>query len=211
MARITEGPMGNIRGKVGNLVVGKWNKTTTVRSKGAPSSKPKTQSQLEQQAKLSVAVQFMRSMKALLSQSFLYHPGHMTGYNAAVRYLLKNAIVGEYPNYTVQYNRVLVSRGDLLHEGNANAAAAPGQVTFTWTYEPTDVLVKPNDLAILVVYCEALNKCVFTVSGAQRSAGTASLAVTRFRGEEVHTWLAFISANGKDTSDSVYTGKLTVS
>jgi hypothetical protein len=211
MGRITEGPMGNIRGKVGNLVVSQWRKTTTVRGLSAPSDKPRTQSQLEQQARMATATKFMRTLKKLLPHSYIDHPEKMSAYNEAVRHLLKNAITGDYPDYTIQFNRALVSKGGLLNEANATATAGQDLVTVTWSFNPADELVSSNDKAILVVYCEALNKSLFTMNSAIRSAGTASLSVNRFKGEEVHTWLAFISADGKESSNSVYTGKVTVS
>jgi hypothetical protein len=210
MGRIKEGPMGNIRGKVGNLVVSQWRKTTTVRGRPAPSNKPRAQSQLEQQARMATATKFMRTLKKLLPHSYTDHPDKMSGYNAAVRDLLQNAITGDYPDYTVQFDQTLVSKGGLLNQANATATAGTDLVTFTWSFNPADELVSSNDKAVLVVYCEALNKSVFTMNSAIRSAGTASLGVDRFKGEEVHTWLAFISADGKESSNSVYTGKVKV-
>jgi hypothetical protein len=44
--------------------------------------------------------------------------------------------------------------------------------------------------------------------------GTSAIPVTHnsisFRGQAVHTWLSFISADGKQVADSIYTGKLIV-
>jgi hypothetical protein len=60
------------------------------------------------------------------------------------------------------------------------------------------------------VYCEALGKCLFTLKGAERNTGTASIAVARFKGHEVHTWLAFISPDGANVSPSTYTGAVTI-
>ena len=77
------------------------------------------------------------------------------------------------------------------------------------TYEAAED-VAPNDKAILVVYCEALGKCLFTLKGADRNTGTASIAVARFKGYEVQTWLAFISPDGANTSPSTYTGAVTI-
>ena len=44
----------------------------------------------------------------------------------------------------------------------------------------------------------------------ERSTGAAAINVAPFSGEEVHTYIGFIAANGKDMSNSFYTGELTV-
>ena len=123
--------------------------------------------------------------------------------------MLNYAITGDSPNYRIDYAKVLVSRGRLHNESNEAVKAEAGQVVFTWSYE-ADPEIAANDKALLVVYCEALNQCLYTLKGADRSTGTASIAAARFKGQEVHTWLAFISADGKQTSPSKYTGVVTV-
>lgn len=48
-------------------------------------------------------------------------------------------------------------------------------------------------------------------SEVQRSSLNLRLAVpTTFTGDEVHCWLAFISADGKQLATSVYLGKILV-
>jgi len=64
--------------------------------------------------------------------------------------------------------------------------------------------------AILAVYCPARQQCIYTTIGADRSTGAAAINVAPFSGEVVHTYIAFIAANGKDMSNSFYTGELTV-
>ena len=41
---------------------------------------------------------------------------------------------------------------------------------------------------------------------ADRSAGSCLLELTRFIGNPVQTWLGFISAGGKEVTDTIYTG-----
>lgn len=43
-----------------------------------------------------------------------------------------------------------------------------------------------------------------------RKDGTATFDATEFAGEEIHTYVAFIAADKSRSSDSVYTGKLTL-
>lgn len=210
MGRIKKkGAIGSLSGKVADVVLSEWNNIPVVRSLPKQSSKPASNAQQEQQAKMAVAVKFAVAMQKVLNVGYRSYAVRMSGYNAGVRDVLNYAITGESPNYRIDYTKVLVTRGRMHGESNEAVKAEAGQVIFTWTYE-ADPEIAANDKALLVVYCEALDQCLFTLKGADRSTGTASIAAARFKGQEVHTWLAFISADGRQTSPSKYTGVVTI-
>ncbi len=210
MGRISKrGSIGSLSGTVNDVVLSEWNGIPVVRSRAKRSNKPATTGQQEQQGKMAVAIKFAVAVKKVFAVGFQDFAVKMSAYNAGVRDLLFSGITGESPNYSINYKRVLVCRGKLQIESNTAAKAEAGQVIFTWTYEAAED-VAPTDKAILVVYCEALGKCLFTLKGTDRSTGTASIAATRFKGYEVQTWLAFISADGANTSPSIYTGAVTI-
>ena len=210
MGRIKKkGLIGSISGTVNDVVLSEWNGIPVVRSRAKQSNKPATSSQQEQQAKMATAVKFAVAVKKVLAVGFQDYAVKQSAYNAGLSDLLNFAITGESLNYNINYKKVLISRGRLHMEADAVAKAEAGQVIFTWSYQ-ADEEIAANDKAILVVYCEALDKCLFTLKGAERSTGTASIAVARFKGHEVHTWLAFISPDGANVSPSTYTGAVTI-
>jgi hypothetical protein len=210
MGRISKkGSIGSISGTVNDVVLSEWNNIPVVRSRPKRTNKPATNSQQAQQGKMATAVRFAKAVKEIFAVGFKDFAVKKSAYNAGVRDLLFSGVTGESPNYSINYKRVLVCRGRLHLEANVAAKAEAGQVTFTWTYEAADG-VAPNDKAILVVYCEALGSCLFTLKGADRNTGTASIAVARFKGYEVQTWLAFTSPDGANTSPSTYTGAVTI-
>jgi len=203
------GNIGQVSGTVGDVVVSEWNNIPVVRSRAAKSSKPATAGQQVQRAKMAAAVKFAMAIKKVLSLGFKSFAVEMSGYNAGVSDILKYAITGDYPNLSINFSKARVSWGRLHTEANAAAKADAGQVVFTWTHE-NDAEIAATDKAILVVYCEALNKSLFTINGPDRTTGTAYIAVGRFKGYDVHTWLAFVSVNGEEVSPSTYTGKFTI-
>jgi hypothetical protein len=167
--------------------------------------------QLDQQLKFSTATAFLGTFTRLTNQTFMSVSDKMTGYNRALQYVLKNAITGTNPNYTINYSMALISQGDLPEEPDAKAVAATSAVTFIWTYSTSNVgLSQPTDKAILLVYCEALKRSVYTMNGADRSAGTATLNVPNFKGQVVQTWISFISADKKEIATSLFTGQVTI-
>ena len=210
MGRIKKnGNIGRLSGTVGDVVVSEWNNIPVVRSRPVRSTKPATQSQIDQQVKMRLAGKFLKTIKKVLKPGFREFAVKMSGYNAALKQLLLNAITGQHPVFAINFSKVYVTKGLLLNEADASATVASDVVTFTWKYVPDEQLAAPRDKAILVVYCEALNKSVYTLGGAERSTGTATISVARFKGHDVHTWLAFISADGLNVSDSIYTGQVT--
>jgi len=210
MGRIKKrGSIGSISGTVNDVVLSEWNDIPVVRSRAKQSSKPATSAQQEQQAKMATAVKFAVAVKKVYATGFQDYAVKQSAYNAGLSDLLNYSITGESLNYSINYKKVFVSRGRLHMETDAVAKAEAGKVIFTWSYE-ADEDIAANDKAIMVVYCEALGKCLFTLKGAERHTGTASYAVARFKGQEVHTWLAFISPDGANVSPSTYTGAVTI-
>jgi len=210
MGRIKKkGSIGSLSGTVGDVVLSEWNGIPVVRSRAKESNKPATSAQQEQQAKMAKAVKFAVAVKKVLAVGFQDYAVKQSAYNAGVSDLLNFAITGQSLNYSINYTKVLMSRGRLHTEADAAAKVEAGQVIFTWSYR-ADEEIAANDKTILVVFCEALGKCLFTLKGAERHTGTASIAAARFKGNEVHTWLAFISPDGTNVSPSTYTGAVTI-
>jgi hypothetical protein len=104
-----------------------------------------------------------------------------------------------------------VSRGDLPNASAPAATIAGTTVHYTWTDNSGSGSALATDEAVLVVYCPALNLTIFNSAPAQRNAAAATLNVTNFAGQTVQTWIAFLSADGKQASNSFFTGELTVS
>ena len=211
MGIINKGILGGFSGTVGNVIGGSWKGITYMRSQPARRSTAQTQPQLEQQLKFKLVVAFFQPITALLRISFKGYTAKMTGFNSAVSYALKNAVSGSYPAYDINYPMALIARGDLPNAGSpVAAAAAGGNVTFTWTNNAGVGKAKDGDKAMLVVFCPMLNAAVFTTGSAARSAGTETLDVSGFTGEAVETYLSFIAEDGKEVATSIYTGHLTI-
>lgn len=212
MGIISKGILGGFSGTVGTVIGGTWKGIPYMRSQPAKRNSSSTPGQLEQQAKFATAMKFVNTMSGLLMVSFRNYAIKMTGINSAFAYTLKNALTGVYPNYTIDYARVLVSRGDLPNVLTPNAIAAAGSlITWSWTDNSGVGIAKPTDKAILAVYCAAMNLCIYTTGGAARSAVTDTIDVAPFSGKLVETYIGFISDDGKNVATSLYTGQLTVS
>lgn len=211
MAQIKHGALGKVSGKIGNISFSTWKDQTIVKERPSKSKKPASKKQLEQRLKMAKANQFMRTIKEVITLGYRDLTVKMTGYNAAVRNLLKNAVNGNYPDYSIDYTLVQICRGEIIQIFKPVASSAKTDtVTFTWTTKNGMGKSRPGDKAILVAYCEAMKVSAYMVDGPARSTGTADLELPGFSGQTVHTWVAFISEDGSDVSDSVYAGKVTI-
>lgn len=210
MARHREGELGGIQGRVGTMVVSKWkNKTVVRRAPRFSENRKFSQGQLEQHAKFRLATKFFKSFTGLLKDS--YEPAKdQSQRNEAFKNTIENAIIGDYPNYQLDYNKIRVSKGKLKIPLEAYVEAATGAVRFNWHPLAIPGQAEGNDRSILIVYCPEIDYLVYTIAGAERSVGTSLYNVPYFAGKDVHTWMAFISPDGKYRSDSVYTGTVMV-
>lgn len=210
MGRIEKGILGGFSGTVGTVVGANWKGISYMRSKPVGKRSTSSPLQLEQQSKFDSAMKFLQPMTSLLQVSFRQYAVRMHSFNSAMSYTLKNAITGTYPNYQVDYSLALVSRGDLPNVMAPIAAASGSDVYFNWTSNTGVGRAAATDKAILVVYCPSRQQCIYTTLGAQRSTGAATLNVAPFAGKVVHTYIAFIATDGKNLSNSLYTGQLTM-
>src|SRR5665811_1743364 len=113
MGTINKGILGGFSGKVGTVVGGTWKGIDYMRIKSNRRNFVPSQKQLEQEAKFSLMMRFLQPLAALLKITFNDFAVKKTGMNSAFAYNLENAITGTYPNFTIAYANVLVSRGDL--------------------------------------------------------------------------------------------------
>lgn len=210
MGTISKGILGPVSGTVGTVVGGSWKGIHYLRSQASSKKHTSTVDQLDHQLRFSVVVNFLTTMVGLLQLTFKKYAVKMSEFNAALSYNYHNAITGTPPDYKIDFTKALVSRGELPN-ATAPAATVTGHIVyFTWTDNSGSGTATATDKAVLVVFCPNQNLAQYSTNSAQRSAGAASIDVTNFSGETVETWIAFLSEDGKEASNSIYTGELTI-
>lgn len=210
MGRSSKGILGNVSGTIGTVVGAKWRGKSYLRSKpDVKKNAKRSDTQLAQQAKFSLARNFLQGMKDLLEIGFKTTAIGLTGQNKALGHMLKKAITGTYPDFVIAYNKVLISEGTLLNAFDAKAVAAKETIQFSWTNNAGTSNAQASDTILMAAYCPEFNCTVYRI-GADRSTGTDSLQMPGFSGKVVHSWVSFISADGNEITTSLYTGELTV-
>lgn len=86
------------------------------------------------------------------------------------------------------------------------ALLSPGNLDFGWTDNSGKGKARQTDKAFVAAYSEEMNHWQYKLSAADRSDGHCGLDINLLGGKILHGWLGFISADGKEVTDSIYTG-----
>jgi len=213
MARIPNGILGEFVGTAGPVSGYMRMGTNFLRSRRSRSNRPMTPKRLAQQQKIKVCNEFTKSFSGsgFFDAVFPMPNGTATGYNKATSALLKKAITGTYPDTSIAWPMVLISSGGMPSPVDATAATdSDGNIIFTWSNNAGTGTAKDTDKAVLVAYCDSLKQAAYIISDSRRADGLAVLNALQLKGTTVQTWMGFISADGKDAADSVYTGALVI-
>lgn len=212
MGTIKQGILGGFSGKVGNIVGASWRGIDYIRSMPASVHNPRTEAQVSQRNKFSLVGKMLKTIVPIIRVGFAGSVGTgKSAFSVAMSYNVKNAVIGLYPDFEIDFDAVKISSGELYGAGNAEATSAAGSITFDWD---TDLLnnAAATDKVILLAFNAVSGEASYDMNAATRADGSGSLAVPpTWDGELVDTYLALTSADGKLVSNSVYAGRVEVS
>ena len=208
MAISEGGLLGDHRGKVGKVVYYMRKGKQISRTVGI-NTNPPSEAQLRCRQQMKVVNTFCKIVKPFILYGFAgYIEGtDLSQSNFAISYNKLNALKGTYPNIQMDYPKVSISQGPLLQADASEVAIVPEGLQFNWYVDPNLQWPDFTDQVMMLAYFPSLNKTVYQLFGAERSVGTAILKVNApLLNEHVETYIAFISADRKQVSDSVYSG-----
>lgn len=213
MAKYRKGILGSFSGKVGNVVGGTWNGIDYMRSIPNNRKDPKTDAQMAQRERFKLVNVFLQKIKPVVNTGFMTGKKRMTALNRASSYNIKNAISGEYPEQKINFEALMISRGDLIPPRDSLAeSTTPIQVDFSWSDNSGVGSAKADDRALILAYNTTKDRAIFIAEdGPQRQDGQYALEVPAgYGGDSMETYLAFVSADGTTSSDSEYLGTVAV-
>ncbi|RZM24734.1 MAG: hypothetical protein EOO88_21795 [Pedobacter sp.] len=230
MATLKNGIFGGVSGKVGNTIYYMLNGKQMARKVGRTAKSP-TSAQLANRQAMKVTIDFLRPLSAIIRTGFGLEAERRNIYpqNAAVGYNKSCAIKGQYPNLEMDYEKVLVSTGNMLKlydpgatwSGNAEDGYS---LWFNWDVGMEDrEWPRCNDVVLLLAYFpevalpeEGENRegflhaeaCIKT-DGARRKEGQDVLEIpAHLAGRPMEVYIAVVSENGRKIADSQYLGRM---
>ncbi|MGF1925999.1 MAG: DUF6266 family protein, partial [Bacteroidia bacterium] len=153
MGTYSKSNFGKISGAVGEGVGSNWRDIKIIRSLPTKSNKPPSPDQLAVYARLALAATHLSPLKELLNIGFGDKKlRKLSGYNAAVKAFLADAITGTYPNYGVDYSKITLSKGSL--EPAEMVTNLENFISLNWSPDVNNLTSFGDDNLMLVVYNE---------------------------------------------------------
>lgn len=212
MGTYNKGILGPFSGKVGTVVGANWRGKDVMRSLPKKTDRTPTETQLLQRNKFTAVSNFLTPISNVVSLYYGSGSGELTRRNQAMSYHMKEAVTYVNPNFEILFDKVQISKGDLLGIQNPTASSpAAGEIKFNWEDNSGQGSAKNTDQLIVVLYSPLEDIYYTNGNAATRDAARVTLTLpTYFAGLEVQAWITFASATGKSYATSVYLGAVTV-
>jgi hypothetical protein len=218
MSTVQTGQIGKFRGRIGQVVVCKWRGIIVGRQRPSKPTKPGIEEQLNQRKKFGSVSNFLKLFSEEIAVGWASDKKKLTAINEAVRYHIEKALKGVYPDYEIDFEKVLISRGRGKIDGGFRPVATAGPdatIDITWiTCDSTSRITKPTDLLQVVLVDENVRPdkvlAVHFDKFTKRNALNAKVGVPRrCENHPLHVYIFFSSEDGKLASKSEYLGIVT--
>lgn len=207
MGKLSRGFLGGFQRQLGTAYGCFWRLMDLIKAMPRKVKRPATEAQLPVRLRMALITSFLGRISHIINIGFKHVAGPgQSAMNVAVKYNLNNAITGSSPNYTIDFPKLRITQGKLAQPYMIGLAVdTPAQITFTWQIATSDDSGKPTDKAIFFVYNPAKGQYVSITGAVTRSALQYDLAIPiDFVGDTVQCYMSFVSADGKEVSDSLY-------
>lgn len=212
MSILSQGILGGFSGKTGPVIGSSWRGKPVMRSKPVyKKNRTFSTKQLDQQEKFKLMRSFLGSIDYLLNLSFK-RGKNGSGFQEAFSENIKNAIMGEVAPFSVDYEKVKLSHGNIPVLSLIGCVAETGNMAkFSWNLQlDQGRKASEADRAIGILYCPEDNLFLTSEFNTRRSDLELLVDAAMFTGKEVHSWFFFLSDNETQVSESRYTGTITV-
>lgn len=215
MGKISRGFLGGFQGQLGTAYGCFWRLMDLIKAMPRKVKRAATEGQLKTRLRLSLMTHLLSGISKIIEVGFqsLAIAGK-SAMNAAVSYNINTAIIGVSPDFSVDFSKILISKGKLAEPAELDLAMEqPGKVKFSWEVNPDmqEEDGKPTDTAVFVLYNPVKDKYVKIRSTVLRSALSYVMSVpSDFSGDTVQCYMFFVGTDGKTVSTSVYRGGLEV-
>jgi hypothetical protein len=205
MGTIRKGILGGFSGKVGPVIGSSWRGKDVMRSLPKKSSREASEKQLAQRARFSLTARFLRPMGTLLSKYFGQLEQENPRYALAMSYHMKYAVAGAYPDFHLDFAKVIITKGELPGLQGCTITAQAGTVLdWEWTDNSGQSQAKDTDALLAVAYNAEKQQFHFVQTAKRGSASFNMPLPEHWAGDTVHCWGSFLSADGSLFANSSY-------
>lgn len=170
---------------------------------------PKTEKQLRVRVKFKMLSQFANRISGFLKTGF--KSSTMPATSAFFKRNYDDAFGGNYPEFELLYNKLLVSTGSLELPYSPSAVIDSQICNVSWTDNSGIGFALGSDQAMILVYNSAKGQAIYTLEGGSRTDRQAALTLpTAWAGDSVDIWMAMNQPENNRKSNSVYLGNFSI-
>ena len=210
MGKFYKGILGGFSGTVGTVVGATWRGIDIMRSRPKKVSRIATQKQLEVRERFSLVAEFLRPIRPLVRAYFGMPSGEKSRSNLASAYHITDAIHGVYPAFAINFEKVILSKGELL--GLQDLGVQPvstADLKLNWSDNSGQGQAKTDNALFMAAFNETRQQWDYMESAAARALTNYTFELPDFWvGDTVHLYVSIASADGKKCANSVYYGPL---
>ncbi|MFA4868290.1 MAG: DUF6266 family protein [Pedobacter sp.] len=208
MAIANDGPGGFHRGRLGNVLYYTLNGKNVSRTIGVYKDRD-TEKQRDARLRTKLCSNFFQHIHDFINVGYsvespnaAYNP-----FNLAVTANKPNMFSGSYPNLQIEYDLLILSKGNLTPAQNPQVVETGTGLEFTWDTDKKMAFPMATDQVMVLAYFPKKKKAFYTLFGTDRLSGKASLQIpASLRGQYMETYISFSSADRTSIADSTYTG-----
>lgn len=204
MGTIKQGILGDLSGKVGNVVGYHRNGKNHVRVRAEKMKNPRTKEQQAQRGKFTVALGFLKAVNPFIRIGYRNYTQGRSAYNVAMSYLMKRAVTDRSEDTVIDFRRAMVSIGFLMPAAGASSTRSTEAIDFRWEDNSYSGNADSTDIVMLLVYNKEKEQAVFETDAATRADGQASMPLPlEWKDDTLVPYLSFRTADGEEVANSI--------
>lgn len=213
MGKNYQGINGNWSGKIGPTIGRQKNGRTITAIYQPIVQNPKTAKQIKARKYFSIITETFRTMGgwADVMTKGLRKYGTAWSNLLFINMDYANTIGGSAPDYEVKYDKLELSRGNLLMATNPNGVIDSNALSVSWTDNTDNLSAFENDIACLAVHNSVKGLWLYSLTTGDRKNRQASLTLpSAWSGDNVDCYISFRKKEGDMVSPSHYLGNFSL-
>ncbi|RYD96421.1 MAG: hypothetical protein EOP54_13765 [Sphingobacteriales bacterium] len=155
----------------------------------------------------------MGPIKDLLLKGYKgQNAGRATGFNMGIQHAINNAVIGAYPNFSIDHALIQISKGTLQPPSSlVLSSTVAGSLAVSWLPQVNGLNAFADDVTIILLFNETQQFFLAYTDDGLRADGSTTLAIpTDFSGQTVHGYVFYVDRNGDRQSNSSYMAPITL-
>lgn len=213
MGKNYQGINGNWSGKIGPTVGRQKNGRTITAIYQPIVQNPKTAKQVKARKYFSIIAGLFRTMSgwADVMTKGLRKYGTAWSNLLYINMDYDNTIGGSAPDYSILYDHLELSRGNLLNGQSVNGVVESNALVVSWTDNTDNLSAFATDIACLAIRNTVKGVWIYTLNGGNRSSRQATLTLpSTWSGDSIDCYISFRKAENDEVSPSEYLGNFSI-